>query len=230
MKIWNGTNTINLEKSIAEDLLFSIIAQTPDKELLPFEKLFIALNSNISCHLRSLTDVYMACGCFAKAKEAYINIGHTRKVGDICWIQGDFEKAEKHYLNPISKAQSYRTQPDYDRLIKLAFVREQWNDVIRFFIDAQFRFGVTKGYIICGSSEISARLFLEMLAVALSEMNMEPSSEILSVLQSAFFLSASQWHEFQHDPQFQLPKTIQKLKKRCPPALGTLFCRVCGFT
>ena len=220
MKIWNGASTINFDKSISEDLLFAILAKTPKKELSPYEKLFIALKSGIPYNERNLTDVYLACGCFAKAKEAYIKIGHTRKIGDMCWIQGDFEEAKKHYLNPISKAQHYRTQPDYDRLIKLAFMREQWNDVIRFFIDAQFRFGVTKGYIVCGSSEISARPFLEMLAVALFQMNVEPSPEILSVLQSSFFLSKNKFYELQHDLKSQSTKTIQKLKKRCPPAPG----------
>ena len=219
MKIWNGANTVILDKySIAENLLFSIVAETPNRELLPFEKLFIVFNSGILCHAGYLTDIYMDCGCFAKAKEAYVAAGHTRKIGDICWIQGDLEEAEQHYLNPISKAQSYRTLPDYDRLIKLAFVREYWNDVVRFFVDARFRFGVTTGCVLCGSSETSARPFLEMLAIALTALNIEPSVEVLSILKSAFFLSQEQWHEFQQNPQFNEAKTIQKIKRRCPPA------------
>jgi hypothetical protein len=146
-----------------------------------------------------------------------MKVGHTRKLGDLCWIQGDFEEAQKHYLNPVSKAQSYRTQPDYDRLIRLAFVQEQWENLISFFIEAQFKFGFKKGYIICGNSGSPARPVLEMLAVAMTAINMQPSSEILSVLKSAFRLSKKQWYEFQHDPRFKDSQTVQKLKKRCPP-------------
>jgi hypothetical protein len=217
MKIWNGTNTIDLDKSIAEDLLFSIIAETPDKELLPFEKLFVALNSGISCHPRILTDVYMACGCFNKAKEAYINAGHTRKLGDICWIQGNLDEAESYYLNPKSSAQSYRTQPDYDRLIKLSFVCEQWSAVIRRFVDASFKHGVSENQIICGSSEMSRRPFLEMLAVALTMLNQDTPTTVQTILTSAFDFSPKQWYEFRSNPTFAQETTIRKIKKRCLP-------------
>ena len=134
MKVWHGNNAIPMNGySIAENLLFAIVAETPESELLPFEKLFIALNSNRPCHAGYLTDVYMACGCFEKAKETYAATEHQRKLGDICWIQGDYDQAERHYSTPKSGAQSYRTQADYDRLIKLAFYREQWDLVVRRF-------------------------------------------------------------------------------------------------
>jgi hypothetical protein len=111
MKIWNGENTIPMDGySIAEKLIFAIVAETPEIEFLPFEKLFVVLNSNRRCHAGYLTDVYIACGCFEKAKESYVATDHQRKLGDICWIQGDHDGAERHYSTPKSGAQTYRTK------------------------------------------------------------------------------------------------------------------------
>ena len=206
--------------SIAENLLYAIVSETPETELLPFEKLFVALNSNRACHAGYLTDIYMACGCFDKAKEAYVSTDHQRKLGDICWIQGDYEGAERHFLNPKSGAQSYRTQPDYDRLIKLSFVRHQWGDVIRRFVDASFSHGFSEGRVCCGSSETTTRPFLEMLAVALVALNQDTPKNVQAILTSAFGLSAKQWQEFRSDAIFRSESAVQKIEKRCPPRFG----------
>lgn len=221
MKIWHGENGIPMNGySIAENLLFAIVAETPESELLPFEKLFVALNSNRPCHAGYLTDVHMACGCFEKAKETYAATDHQRKLGDICWIQGDFDGAERHYLTSKSGAQSHRTQPDYDRLIKLAFYREQWNEVVQWFADASFSQGFSEGRVCCGNSETTARPFLEMLAIALLNLNQDTPANVLSVLTSAFGLSPRFWTTFSSDPAFGQGATVAKIKKRCPPRPG----------
>lgn len=221
MKIWHSDNPIPMDGySIAENLLFAIVAETPERELLPFEKLFVALNSNRPCHTGYLTDVYMACGCFDKAKEAYQATDHQRKLGDICWIQGDLDGAEHHYLNPKSGAQSYRTKPDFDRLIKLAFYREQWSLVIHRFLEASFSRGFSKGRVCCGNSETTAKPFLEMLSMALFMQNQEAPENVQSILSSAFGLSPKQWSAFRSEPVCAEDMTIKKIRKRCPPRPG----------
>lgn len=221
MKIWHGEKTISMNGySIAENLLFAIIAETPESELLPFEKLFVALNSGRRCHAGYLTDVYMACGCFEKAKESFAATHHQRKLGDICWIRGDYDGAERHYSTLESAAQSYRTEPNHDRLLKLAFYREQWNLVVRRFAAASFGPGFSEGRVRCGRSETPARPFLEMLAIALLIQKQETPANVLTIVNSAFGLSAKAWNAFLSDPVFAQEATVQKIKKRCPPRAG----------
>ena len=221
MKIWHGDNPMLMDGySIAENLLFAIVAETADRELLPFEKLFVALRSNRSCHAGYLTDVYMACGCFDKAKEAYLATNHQRKLGDICWIQGDLDGAECCYLNPNSGAQSYRTQPDYDRLIKLAFYREQWSLVVQRFVEASFSRDFSEGRVSCGNSETTAMPFLEMLSIALLKQNQDTPANVQSILTSAFGLSPKRWNSLRSEPKYAQDVTMEKIRKRCPPQPG----------
>ena len=221
MILWDGENTIPMPGySIVEGLLINAVANTPESQLLPFEKLYIALNSNHSLSAVHLTPVYVACGCFEKAKELFAAADHQRKLGDICWIQGDYEEAEKHYLNPKSRAQPYRTEPDHDRLIKLAFFREQWDMVVSRFELASFSLGFNEGGVCCGRTEMRARPFLEMLAIALRIQNKETPAEALSLITSAFEFSLREWEKFLAEPSLGQPATIQKLKERCPPRIG----------
>jgi len=221
MKIWNSENAIPMDGySIAENLLFAVVSETPKSELLPFEKLYVALKSNRACHTDSLTDVYMECGCFDKAKEAYAATSHHRKLGDICWIQGDLDGAEQHYLTPTSGAQSYRTKPDFDRLIKLAFYREQWDRVIQRFVDASFTSSFSEGRVCCGNSEVAARPFLEILTISLDRLKRVLPPNVQSILTSAFGLSPESWNILSSDKTYEQETTVEKIKKRCPPQLN----------
>jgi hypothetical protein len=136
------------------------------------------------------------------------------------WIQGDFGGAERHYLTPKSGAQSYRKQPDFDRLIKLAFYREQWDEVIQRFAGASFSLGFSKGRVCCGGSETTARPFLEMLAIALSKLRRDTPGNVLTVLTSAFGLSPRSWNTFRASAAFDQGAIVEKIKKRCPPRAG----------
>lgn len=221
MKIWNGNTPIPMDGySIAENLLYAIVAETPESEFLAFEKLFVAINSGRPCHAGYMNDVYMACGCFEKAKEHYAASDHQRKLGDLCWIQGNFDAAEQHYLNPKSGAQSYRTEPDHDRLIKLAFHSGQWGKVVQRFSEASFSSGFSKGRVCCGSSETAAGPFLEMLAIALHKLEQKVSANLMEILSSAFGMSAKSWNTFASDPAFAREETVVKIQKRCPPRPG----------
>ena len=209
-------------QSIADSLLYDIVSATPEGELLPFEKLFVALNSKHSCHTGYLTDVYMACGCFDKAMEYYSAIDHQRKLGDICWILGDCDGAGRHYMTAHSGAQSYRNRPDYDRLIKLAFFREQWDSVVRRFTEAAFFPGFSAGNVGCGNSEVSARPFLDMLSVALLLSKQEVPESVKAVRKSAFRLTTRAWNKIRSDAEAGVTggKLVEKIKKRCMPQAG----------
>jgi hypothetical protein len=221
MKIWQGNNPIPMSGySIADNLLYAMIAETPESEFAAFEKLFVARNSGRPCHAGYMNDVYMACGCFEKAKEHYAAAGHQRKLGDLCWIQGELDAAEQHYLNPKSAAQSYRTEPDHDRLIKLSFHRGQWDKVIRRFSEASFSEGFGKGMVCCGNSETAASPFLEMLAVTLIKLRQDAPAEVADILSSAFGMSAKAWRAFASNPEFASEETVARIQKKCPPRPG----------
>ncbi len=206
--------------SIVESLVYDIIAMTPDHELNPFERLYIALGSEQKCHAGYLTDTYMACGCFEKAQEYYESNRHHRKLGDLAWILGDLAAAENHYKTTANGTQSYRTEPDYDRLIRLAFVQEDWATVIDRFIETGFASGFSNGQVCCGRSCVSGKPFLEMLAVAQIALGTEPSANVLRDLKEAFGLSAQDWGDFVSDGDYGQKKMIERIKRRCPPRFG----------
>lgn len=206
--------------SIVEGLVYNIIAMTADHELNPFERLFVALRSGSKCHAGYLTDTYMACGCFEKALEHYQSTQHHRKLGDLAWILGDPEAAETHFSDASSGAQSYRTEPDHDRLIRLAFFQEDWNSVIRRFTETGFSPGFSNGQVCCGRSSVSANPYLEMLAVAQAMTGEEPLADVLEDLQEAFGVSEDEWGVFVSSGDFDQRKTIDKIKRRCPPKFG----------
>lgn len=206
--------------SIVEGLVYNIIAMTPDHELNPFERLFVALGSGSKCHVGYLTDTYMACGCFEKAREHYESTQHHRKLGDLASILGDFKAAETHFSNASSGAQAYRTEPDYDRLIRLAFFQENWSSVMQRFTETEFSTGFADGQVCCGRSCVSAKPYLAMLAVAQVVSGGEPQAEVLGDLQEAFGVSEDEWRIFVSDGDFDQRKTIDKLKRRCPPSFG----------
>jgi hypothetical protein len=221
MKIWQAENEISMPGySIVEGLVYNIIAMTPDHELNPFERLYVALGSGRACHAGYLTDTYMACGCFEKAQEYYESTRHHRKLGDLAWILGDHVAAEDHYRTTSNGAQSYRTEPDYDRLIRLAFVQEEWAEVIHRFTETGFSSGFSDGQVCCGGSCVSGRPLLEMLAVAQVASGTEPSADVLADLAESFGLSDQDWKDFVSDGDYGQRKTIDKIKRRCPPRFG----------
>jgi hypothetical protein len=208
------------EYSVVSNLLFDIVAQTPNRELSPWEKLFVVRTIGLSVHAGYLADVYMACGCFSEAREKYLKPEHPRKLGDICWCEGKLDQAEVHYSQAKSEAQSYRSAPDDDRLIKLAFFREQWDKVAAYFANASFGKWNPPREITLGSSVTKAQPYLDMLAVAICHLNTATPTQVLKVLESLFGVSEKQWDSFLLKPVHLEAKTVAKLKARCRPRLG----------
>lgn len=206
--------------SAVSNLLFDLVAQTPNRELSPWEKLFVVRSVGLPVHAGHLADVYMACGCFSEAREKYVKPEHPRKLGDICWCEGKLDQAEIHYSKAKSEAQAYRSAPDNDRLIKLAFFQEQWDKVVARFGDASFGRWNSPTEVTLGSSVTRAQPYLDMLAVAVRHLNSTTPTQVLNILESVFGLSEKQWGSFRMKPTHVEAKTIAKLKSRCRPRLG----------
>ena len=162
----------------------------------------------------------MACGCFSEVRKHYLKPKHPRKLGDVCWCEGDLEGAESYYSNAVSEAQFYRAGPDDDRLIKLAFHREQWDKVVSRFGEASFSSGFHPGQVCIGRSHTAASPYFQMLACAIVRLGIETPAKAVHILQTAFGISADQWKAILQSDEPHSPKTIAKLKKRCRPKLG----------
>jgi hypothetical protein len=206
--------------SVVSNLLFDIVAQTPNRELSPLEKLFVVRAVGLSVHAGYLADVYMACGCYSEAREKYLKPEHPRKLGDICWCEGKLDQAEAYYSQAKSEAQAYRSAPDDDRLIKLAFFQEQWDKVADRFGNASFGKWNPPSEVTLGSSVTKAQPYLDMLAAALCQLNSPTPPQVLNVLENLFGLSEKQWNSFRLKPAHMEAKTVAKLKARCRPRLG----------
>jgi hypothetical protein len=206
--------------SIVKNLIFDVLAETPNAELSPFEKLYVVHAVGFEVHQGYLADAHMQCGCFAEARQYYLTPEHPRKLGDICWCEGRLEEAETYYSKPKSEAQFYRTEPDHDRLIKLAFFRDDWAKVIERFCAASFSRGFLAGQVCIGRSHTTASPYLEMLACALSRADMVAPSQALDHLKHGFGISAEDWVVLTQKIRAEEPKVIAKLRKRCRPRIG----------
>jgi hypothetical protein len=206
--------------SVVENLVFDIVAQTPNRELSPWEKLFVVRSSGSPVHGGYLADIYMACGCFSEAREKYLKPEHPRKLGDICWCEGNLERAEFYYSQAKSEAQPYRSAPDDDRLIKLAFSQEQWEKVVTRFANSALSKLNPPQEVCLGNSVTNAQPYLDMLAVAIHQCNCPTPPQVLSLLENVFGLSEKQWNGFLLKPAQREAKTVAKLKARCRPRVG----------
>ncbi|MFA5264817.1 MAG: tetratricopeptide repeat protein [Opitutaceae bacterium] len=206
--------------SVVKSLLFDVVAQTPNSELSPFEKLRVVHEVGRDVHRGYLADVHMACGCFAEAREHYQKPDHPRKLGDICWCEGKLDEAEQYYRQSSSDAQFYRTGPDYDRLIKLAFFRDQPACIVSLFGEADFGRGFFEGQVSIGRSHTSASSYVQILACAVVQLGIPTPEKVATTLESAFSLSAADWQKILSSEDTTSLKMIDKLKKRCRPKIG----------
>lgn len=218
MKVWTGWGATEMNGySIAPHLLFAILAETPDRELLPFEKLYIALKANISAHQGYLTTVYKACGCLDKLEEITGVRRNSRELGDLAWISGDYEAAERHYSASQSKSHPHQNGPHDDRLLKLAFARRQWELVVSRFAKTSFSRGFSEGRICCGIFETAALPYLELLVIALNQLNKDAPDGVQLILDHVFGLSRRRFQALRRTPKYNDPATIERIRKRCAP-------------
>lgn len=191
---------------IVKNLLFDVVAMTPDRELSPWEKLYVARTVDGPLHAGYLSDVYRACGCFDEAQQTAPKPPGARKLGDARWLEGDLEGAEAFY------------SAEPDRAIKLAFFQEEWERVISKFTTAGISRGFSPNAILMGAWETSSKPYLEMLAVALCRTKATATPPaVLETLKQSFGMSERAWGKYRENPVFSEEKIAAKLKKRCVP-------------
>ena len=221
LKLYGGGSGFCIPNySIVGNLLYDVVAMTSNSELSPWEKLFVVKTIGRGTHPGYMAEVFLTCGCFAEARRHYSKPEHPRKLGDICWCEGDLERAEVYYSKSASEAQSYRNAPDDDRLIKLAFFREQWDRVVDRFTGGTFSRGFSDGKVCVGRSETAAQPFRDMLAVAVCHLDTPTPTRALKILNEAFGFSKNKWETFLTAPKHREQKSVAKLKARCRPKVG----------
>lgn len=222
VKVWTGWGATELSGySIAPHLLYAILSETPDSELLPPEKLYIAHHSGISPHQGYLADVYKRCGCFDELSKTRGWSHSSRELGDACWKAGDYDAAEAHYRASNNNAQPHQNGPHDDRLLKLAFAREQWQLVVERFATTSFSSGFSEGTICCGIYETAALPYLELIAIALNQLAQPTPAGIQLILERVFRMSSRRFAAFRRRTDYSDPRTIEKIKKRCIPRFRT---------
>lgn len=215
--------SLSSEHSIASNLLYDIITSTKADELIPFERLYVAENAGLKTHKGWHNDLYMKCGCFEKAREYFLKRDHARKLGDIAWILGDLDSAYDYYSRPrTDNKEVFRSDKDWDRLIKLSFFNEEWTSVIRFISEAPISPGLGKGRIILCSSEVAGTPYLNMLAVAVSKCGQPRSQELNTIIEKTFQLDLEGWNRLTAAASVMGDLKIKQLQKRCLPGLASI--------
>lgn len=213
---------------LAKHLLFEILASANSKELLPFERLYVAETSSLPKHQGFLADIYLACGCFEAASKVFQEAGHTRKLGDLAWAVGSLEEAECYYSSVVSGPNVFRRNKDWDRLIKLAFFKTDLERVAMLVSAAPIQPGLGPGRIILGSSESSGLPILQMFVVALANGVSLPAGISGDSVAANFGISASDFRQMMATFQEKGDSHIQKLQRLCPPRIAKTPCMSIG--
>lgn len=155
-------------EEIYRNLVSDVLIQTGDP-LTVFERLWIVHNSGIMGELnrRWLCDLYEKAGCYAAAVQVYMESRHWRKMGDAAFASGDLPLAQSYYEKPgDSKGEVFRSGPDWDRLIVLAFISGRWEDVPKLIAQANVT-PVDDRQVVVGSGTRAKRPLAKMTAIAL---------------------------------------------------------------
>ena len=209
---------MTLQYSIAPTILYEIITDRRADELTLFERLFIAENAGLETHKRWHNKLYMECGCFAEAEKLFSEVRHARKLGDLAWVSGDLDGATKFYSYPAARyAQVCRGDKDWDRLIKLAFFRGDWDGVTRLIAQAPISPGLGKGRIVLGNSEMTGSPYLQMLAVALAKSGAPLSDELEGAIRNGFQLNMEDWRRLAATATDVSESKLAKLREKCLP-------------
>lgn len=119
-------------EALTRDLLLSI-AEGGHK-LTAEERIAVIERTGGRTHLhdRRYADLLHDAGCFAEAARLFETVGHWRKVGDCRLALGNLAGAVECYGKPGTReeGQAYRGQPDFDRLLGIAFRAGTWDEVI----------------------------------------------------------------------------------------------------
>lgn len=205
--------------SIIDNLLYDLACDLPARELTPHERLYVIRRIGRKVHQGCLATLYVECGCSEQAMETYLQLNHPRKLGDICWWEGNLDEAEAWYLQIKPGGRKDRSSQQVDRLLKLAFYRERWDEVLPLFEATPFDRYSPPEKIFIGSFEASPKTSLNILAGALRKLGVTTPAPILKILEEVFGLTAQQWSEYLNDPAHHDEATMAQTKERCRPMI-----------
>jgi hypothetical protein len=207
------------EYSIIDNLLYDLTCDLSEGDLTCHERLFIIHSIGRNVHESWLATLYLQCGCFPEAGEIYLRLDRPRKLGDICWAEGRLDETEAWYLHIKEGGKGNSSHQQVDRLLKLAFFRERWAEVLPLFEATPFSKYSPPERIYIGSFEHSAKTSLKILAGAITRLSTPTPPPILKILKEIFGLSEKQWSEYLNDPAHHDEAVLAETKERCRPMI-----------
>lgn len=223
MRIWrDGKGQTMHGFSLVGELLKPIVngpspsaAKRPD-DLTPEERLYVVVGSEKDWTPRQIARLHLDCFCFDEAYEGFLEMRHHRKLGDVAWALGNLDLAERHYSDVSHGYQSYRNGPDGDRLVRLAFVRDDPDAFLR----AYDNLGIapeTRERAWVNGVGASTSPYLEMLAVISRRRPEAFDEEFLEGMEEIFLITSDEWSAFAADARYDDPAFIDDLRARCLP-------------
>lgn len=206
-------------KTLRDNFIFDLISSSKG-DLTAFERLYIVdkLSYTKKTNKSWLTDLYMRCGCFSEAKKIYENLGHWRKLGDLAWVNNDLVSAEYYYLKDENRNGSvFRGSKDWDRLIKLAFHQSEWKKLIKIMFESNLSaFG---NDIILGSSSISSKPYLKMLALAVVRCEMKNDSALTDKVLKSLPINRRGWNQLLDSVLTISQQDLTKMQEKSVPSV-----------
>jgi hypothetical protein len=203
-----------LTSETVKHMVYGILSSTSPKELLHFERLYIVENCDFPKNERVLSDLYRDCGCFGEVRRIVEKYGDDRTLGDLAWTSGDFVAAAQYY-----SATSRERNKSWDRLIKLAFFRGDWQSVTDLVLAAPISPGFSPGHIILGINT-SGGPYLRMVAAALVKSSVTVDSSICESISGKFGLAQAEIRRVIEAVSANLDQEIEKSRKACPPRIA----------
>jgi len=204
-------------KTLRDNFIFDLISSSKG-DLTAFERLYIVdkLSYTKKTNKRWLADLYMRCGCYSEAKKIYENLGHWRKLGDLAWANNDLETAEEYYCKDEDRNCSVcRGSKDWDRLIKLAFHQSEWEKLVKTVFESNLSaFG---NDIILGSSAMSSKPYLKMLAVAVVKCSMKNDLAVTEKVLKSFSIERQDWRRLLDSVSGLSQEELTNMQKKAVP-------------
>jgi hypothetical protein len=205
-------------KTLRDTFIFDLISSSKG-DLTACERLYIVdkLSYTKKTNMRWLADLYMRCGCFSEAKKIYENLGHWRKLGDLASVNNDLVSAEYYYSKEDENRNGsvFRGSKDWDRLIKLAFHQSEWKKLINIMFESNLSaFG---NDIILGSSSMSSKPYLKMLALAVVKCEMKNDLALTDKVLKSLPINRQGWNQLLDSVSTISQQVLTKMQEKSVP-------------
>ena len=124
-------------------------------------------------------DLYESIGCLREALPTIIKQDRPRKIGDIYFQLGEFEKAIACYSRKKAKIIS-RNGPDTDRLLLTYLIRRDWVRILDAFQNSEIERIADDNNIIFGSGIKNPKPILKIVAIAIAKSGLPDFDNILN--------------------------------------------------